>query len=141
MHFGYNCKLLLPFRDKCRRLAHDYQKKVNLIEEKWISLQDVIIYLDLPLNEMIEQIKTGTIKVKRKKDGETIFGITAAWQYDDCPLVNSGGQCFYYAPHDGEKISCLVDKENLTIQHPNRELIPDSKKLIKYKQGLMEILR
>ena len=123
-HFGYNCKHYLPTLNRCRELIDNYRKRPDLLEQVWLSAQDLLVYFNLTSEELILQIRKREIKSKLKKDGKAMFQISSAWQWDDCPLANAGGQCFYFAPHEGEKISCLVELEGLGAEHPNFRNVP-----------------
>ena len=123
-HFGYNCKLYLPTLNRCRILIDNYRKRPDLVEQKWLSAQDLLVYLNLTNEELIEQISRGEIKTKLQKDGKAMFRVSSAWQWDDCPLSNAGGQCFYFEPHEGKKISCLVELKGLEAEHPNFKNVP-----------------
>jgi hypothetical protein len=123
-HFGYNCKHYLPALNKCRVLIDNYRKRADLVEQKLLSTQDLLIYLNLPNEELIGQIAVGEIKTKPQKDGRVIFQVSSAWQWDDCPLASNGGQCFYFEPHDGKKITCLIQLKGLEAEHPNLKNVP-----------------
>ena len=56
-HFGHNCKHYLPTLNKCRILIDNYRRREDLVEQKWLSTQDLLIYLNLPHEELIKQIK------------------------------------------------------------------------------------
>jgi len=117
-HFGYNCKNYLPSLKKCRVLIDVYRKQPDLVEQKLLSSRDSMIYLTITKEELIGQINRGEIK-SISQSGKAIFKISSAWQWDDCPLSNAGGQCFYFEPHEGKKISCLLELKSLEAAHPN----------------------
>jgi len=119
-HFGYNCKHYLPSQNKCRILIDCYRRRPELVEPKWLSAQDVLVYLNLSNEELIRQIINGEIKTKPQKNGRLMFQILAAWEWDNCPLASAGGQCLYF----GEKISCLINLEGLDAERRNRKNIP-----------------
>ncbi len=121
--FGYNCKNYLPSLKKCRVLIDDYRKQPDLVEKKLLSAQDLLIYLNITKDELIGQINRGEIK-STSQSGKATFRIPSAWQWDDCPLSNAGGQCFYFEPHEGKKISCLVELKDLEAEHPNLKNVP-----------------
>lgn len=118
-HFGYNCKNYISKFKKCRILIEEYKKRDDLLEKKTINIQDIMEYFNLEKEQLIRKIARGEIKAIRQKDGKIIFQILSAWQWDDCPLANAGGQCLYYEPHNDEKISCLADLGKITKEHPN----------------------
>ena len=123
--FGYNCKFYLPSLNKCRKLVDNYIIREDLVEKKWLSFQDIMVYLGLSNEELMKRITTGEIKAKPKKDGKIIFQVSSAWQWDDCPLTNDGGQCFYFEAHDGKKISCLAELRKINEEHPNTKTISE----------------
>jgi hypothetical protein len=95
-----------------------------LVEERWLGIRDVLVYLNLSSDALIRSVTSGEIKAKRQKDGKLMFGISVAAQYDDCFHTNSGGVCLYYEAHNGKKISCLEDLKHLDAEHPNMEKVP-----------------
>ena len=137
MEFGYNCKYLLPMWDKCRKAIDDYLNREDLVEEKSLNLKELVVYLNLSKRELIEQIKKKKLKLKRIKVGKLEFKIFAPWEYDECPLANTGGQCYYYKPHEGKKISCIADRELIKEHHPNTKLIPDENELMQLEKEII----
>lgn len=124
-HFGYNCRHYIPALQKCRKLIDNYGKRADLVEQKWLSARELLLYLGLSRDALFAQIETCKIKVKVQKDGKLTFGLFGAWQYDDCFSKSSGGQCLYYEPHGGMKISCLADLTNIKAEHPNAATEPN----------------
>lgn len=123
-YFGFNCRHYLPTLGKCRILIEKYRQREDLVEKKWLNTQDVMVYLNLTVADLIGQVKSEEIDAKRQKDGKLMFQVLSAWQWDDCPSANAGGQCFYFEPHDGLKILCLAELRNIDRdQHPNMEMI------------------
>jgi hypothetical protein len=137
-HFGYNCKYLLPFGVKCRKLIEFYQKRQDLVEEKWISLQQMVIYLNLTAGKLIEIIENKQVKVKRQKDGTIMCKVSGAWRYDDCPLAEAGGQCMFFESHDGQTISYLAEVINIKEEHPNTKLIPTKEELAALEREIVK---
>ncbi len=121
--FGYNCKYFLPTIGKCRILIDNYMIREDLSENKWLYLQDLLVYLNISEKELIKRIVDKEIKYKMLKDPKVkfkfMFQITSAWQWDDCPLTNNGGQCIYFEEHGGKKISCLSEQRNTKNKHYN----------------------
>jgi hypothetical protein len=125
-HFGYNCKHYLPTLNKCRILIDSYRERKDLIELKWLNLKDVLAYLNLSNAELFRRITIKEIKAKLQKDEKIIFQVSCAWQWDDCPLGQAGGQCLYFEPHTGRKISFLAELRNIKKEdHPNNKTITD----------------
>lgn len=58
--------------------------------------------------ELERQILAGEIKADYPDEFMHVVLITR-WDYEKCPLVESGGICSHYQPHDGPKIRCLAD--------------------------------
>jgi hypothetical protein len=138
-HFGYNCKHYLPALNKCRVLIDNYRKRADLVEQKLLSTQDLLIYLNLPSEELIGQIAVGEIKTKPQKDGKVMFQVSSAWQWDDCPLASNGGQCFYFEPHDGKKITCLIQLKGLEAEHPNLKDVPSEEDIRIFERKAIEV--
>lgn len=72
-HFGCNCKYYLPTLNKCRVLIDNYRKRPDLVEQEWLSAQDLLVYLNLTSGELIGQISRHEIKSKLQKDGKAMF--------------------------------------------------------------------
>lgn len=123
-HFGHNCAHYLPTLGKCRVLIDEYRKRADLVAKKPLSARDILIYLNLPPEEIARQVATGEIKAERQKTGKIVFHVSTAWQWDDCPLANGGGQCLYFKPHDGQKITRLMDLGKVQHDHPNLKNLP-----------------
>lgn len=120
LDFGYNCKHFVPAFGKCRKLIDSYRSRKDLVEQKWLNSQELLVYLNVSKKGLLGKIASGEIKTKVQKHGKVTFGVSAAWQYDGCYLVGSGGQCLYFEKHNGKTISCLVQLEGLAAaEHPN----------------------
>jgi len=140
-HFGYNCKHYLPTSNRCRILIDNYRSREDLLEYKWLNTKDTIIYLNLSNEELIRKITTSEIKVKLQKDGKIMFQILSAWKWDDCPLANAGGQCFYFQSHEGKKISYLFDLKKLEVfKHPNLKNIPSEEDIRIFESEVIKII-
>lgn len=137
-HFGHNCKHYLPSLNKCRVLIDNYRRRADLVEIKQLSARDLLTYLGLANDEITGQIVTGEIKVKPQKTGRVMFQVSAAWQWDDCPLVEDGGQCFYYEPHDGRKITCLMELKGLEGDHPGLKNLPSEEEIATFERKAIE---
>ena len=74
--FGFNCRHYLPSLRKCRKLIDNYRVRKDLVEEKWLGIRDVLVYLSLSNDALIRSVASGEIKAKRQKDGE----LTLAYQ-------------------------------------------------------------
>lgn len=136
MHFGYNCKHYLPSYEKCRVLIEERKKRKELLELKWFPLKEALLYsrfLDFDLVDFIEKKK---IKIKMSGKGDVSIGITAAWQYDECPLAHGGGQCMYFVKHSGKQITCLSEINDVDDRHPNNFNIPSEKEIENVKKVL-----
>lgn len=123
-HFGQNCANYLPSLNKCRILIDMRSQRAELTEDKWLDPRDILVYMGCSADDLIDSVQTGKVGVKRLKNGRLLFRVSAAWEWDDCPLGDAGGQCMYFEPHGGQRISCLKDLERDHTQHPNVELIP-----------------
>ncbi|MFW6118611.1 MAG: hypothetical protein ACOC6R_03865 [Chloroflexota bacterium] len=139
-HFGYNCKHYLPTLNKCRVLIDNYRRRAQLVEQKWLSTRDLLIYLNLPKEELIEQIAIGEIKTRLPKGGKVMFRVSSAWQWDNCPLASDGGQCFYFEPHDGKKIACLIELKGLEAEHPNLKNMPSEEDIRTFERKVIEAM-
>ena len=140
LHFGYNCKNFLPAFGKCRKLIDSYRSRKDLVEQKWLNSRELLVYLNVSKEGLLGQIASGEIKTKIQKDGKVTFGVSAAWQYDDCFLVGSGGQCLYFEEHNGKTISCLTELEGLEAKHPNYSSTPCEADVRTFEDGVFKII-
>ena len=124
-HFGYNCRHYIPTLGKCRVLIVRYNKRADLLADKWLDTRDILLYTECSPQELIGQVKRGEVEARYvKKDGSWKFRTRCPWAWDNCALSDTGGQCFYFEPHDGKKITCLMDLRQLDAEHPNLEKVP-----------------
>ena len=138
--FGYNCKLFLPTLGKCRKLIDSYTTRQELVERRWLSTRELVVYLGVPSEELVRRITAGEIGVRLQQDGKVIYQISASWQYDDCYLLNSGGQCIYFALHNGVTISCIAGRRGLQTDHPNMSLIPSEGDVRSFESVIRDII-
>jgi len=140
LHFGYNCINYLPTMNKCRVLIDNYRTREDLITIKWLSMVDILIYLNLSFEELIKKIKEGDVKVKVQKEGKPVFSCSSAWQYDDCILGNAGGQCYYFKPHNGRRISYLMEMKGIEMMHPNVKSIPSDESIKRFESEIAKFI-
>jgi|GEM_PF-7118474 len=140
-HFGHNCKHYLPSLNKCRVLIDNYRRRPDLVEMKQLGARDLLTYLGLPNEEVMEQVYRGEIEVKPQKTGKALYQVASAWRWDACPLVEDGGQCFYYEPHDGNKLSCLMELRDSGYEHPNLKNLPSEEEIAIFEGKAIEISR
>ena len=140
--FGYNCIHYLPTIKKCRILIDNYKSRKDLTEIKWFGTKDLLLYLNAPTDVLIDLISSEAIKVKpQKKSTAFKYGVRVAWQYDDCYLASTGGQCLYFAPHSGKPISCIMDlAETQDAPHPNLASLPSDQDVAAFEDALRQHL-
>ena len=138
--FGYNCKLLLPTLGKCRKLIDSYTTRQELVERRWLSTRELVVYLGVPIEERVRRITAGEIAVRLRQDGKVIYQVSASWQYDDCYLLNSGGQCLDFIPHNGVTISCIAERTGLKTDHPNMSLVPSEAEVRSFEDVIRDII-
>lgn len=139
-HFGYNCTNYLPTLGKCRVLIQLYNKRHDLVVKKWLNTSNLLLYTGSSQEELVDQILRGDIEMKRRKDGSLVFGTPASWAWDDCPLApDTGGQCLHFEPHDGQKITCIMDLEHLDAEHPNVEDVPSQDAVELFEARLKDV--
>ena len=140
MQFGYNCTHYLPTLRKCRRLIDAYGSRPELSKERWMGTADAMVYLGVAGKDLVGLAKAAGVRVRRTKEGRLTFAIRSAWDYDDCLLANSGGQCVYFAPHAGETISCIADLTGISSDHPNMDLIPSETEVRSVESEILQQL-
>lgn len=138
-HFGYNCTHFVPTLAKCSVLIDRYNQRADLLADKWLNTREVLVYTGWPRQELMDQVKKGEVQTKivekpknPETDGYWRFLTRCSWDWDNCALSDTGGQCFFFEPHDGEKITCLMDLRHWDAEHPNMANVPtdDDVKLI-----------
>ena len=140
LEFGYNCKHFLPLFGKCRKLIDNYRTQDNLVMLKWLNSRELLVYLNASPEKLLKQIASDEIKTTVQADGTVSFGVSAAWKYDDCFLVGSGGGCLYFEKHNGKTISCLAQLEDSKGQHPNYKLAPSEAEVKTFEVAVTEII-
>jgi len=138
--FGYNCSNYLPTLGKCRVLIQNYASRKDLLEQKWLGTQDLLVYLHATKAVLIERVASGDISVRRQKDGKLKFGIQVAAQFDDCPLADAGGQCLYFDRHMGQQISYLAELRDLRAEHPNLRELPTDEDVTRFESEVIQTL-
>lgn len=138
MQFGYNCKNYLPWYEKCSLLIDERKKQKELLETKWISIKEALIYSSLLKFDLLDFIEKKKIKVKKTGKRKVSIGIEAAWQYDECPLAHYGGQCMYFTAHNNMQINCLAEINSINEKHPNTPMIPDEGEVKLFEKQLIE---
>lgn len=119
IQFGYNCRYLVPQHSKCEKFAQERLSERRLSKQEWMDINKAILYSRILNFDLIDKIKSGDVKIKRKtKKGSIQFLIEAAFEYDDCSLNDGGGQCIHFNSHNGFKIECLMDDASIK-NHPN----------------------
>jgi hypothetical protein len=122
--FGYNCRSYLPSLGKCRVLVDLRRQRTDLVQDKWLGARDLLIYAGCSPEDVVSQVASGLMGVRRLKNGRLLFRVSASWDWDDCPLGDAGGQCLHFQPHDGQKIACLRELESMSAEHPNIAAVP-----------------
>jgi|WetSurMetagenome_2_1015567.scaffolds.fasta_scaffold18864_3 hypothetical protein len=139
-HFGYNCRYYLPTLGKCRVLIDNYASRKDLLEQKWLSTQELLVYSRLSNEELVERIVSGEISARQQKDGKLKFIVLVAAQFDDCPLADAGGQCLYFEMHEGKRISCLIELPALRGEHPNLRDVPSQADITVFEGRVLKAL-
>lgn len=141
LHFGYNCKYFLPTLGKCRTLIETRRGRNDLAEHRWLSTEELLVYLNVASEELFRQITSGQIRTTLQKDGKLMFWVSTAGQYDDCFLANGGGQCLYFEPHKGKTISCLAELKGLEAEHPNYRNVPSESDVKTFEENAIKIIK
>ncbi len=69
-----------------------------------------------------------------------MFGLSVAWQFDDCYLKDSTGVCLYFEQHSGRTISCLTDIKRIDPEHPNNRNMPSESEIRTLENDISKIL-
>ena len=140
-HFGYNCTHFIPSFGKCCVRVNEYRKRPELVDEKEFLTNEIMVYLGLSQRDLLVKIRTGEIKVKRKKkvDGRLVLTASVASRFDECSLAKNGGWCLNYIGHNGKKISCLMEMVGIEKEHPNIMLEPSEDHVLMVEQDIKKI--
>jgi hypothetical protein len=75
--------------------------------------------ISLTVNEAAKRLKLEVAEIERRiaageyqpfyPDELMHVVILNRWKYEKCPLLETGGVCYDYKPHDGPKIFCIAD--------------------------------
>jgi hypothetical protein len=122
--FGFNCKQFLPTLDKCRTLINQYGCRKELVVQRWLHTREIMPYLNLSQEELLRRVASGELKSTVQKDRKLKFCVSGAFEFDDCFLAKSGGQCLYFEPRCGTTISCIAERDGLDAEHPNAKDVP-----------------
>ncbi len=126
MHFGHNCMSYLPTLGKCRVLIDMRRRRPDLVAPKWVEASDLLVYTGYSPQQLIRGAESGDVGVRRLKNGRLQFRISAVWDWDDCPLGDTGGQCLHFEAHGGPQIDCMRDLDDEHAQHPNMQYVPSN---------------
>lgn len=140
-HFGCNCKYYLPTMNKCRILIDKYGRRADLLDQMWLSTQKMMLYLNLPHEQLVREITAGNIKVRAQKNGQLVYLVAGAWQYDECPLGDTGGQCWHFHAHPDKKISCIQEGKHLARKFPYCQSAPTEHDVERFESEVSKLIR
>ena len=137
-HFGFNCRRFIPNMGKCRQAIDDFKERKELLDHRWVSAREALVYLDVPAAELLE--RTDVNDIKPVKDGQVAVRIRVegTWKWDDCPLADTGGQCAFYDEHDGPKITCAMETRQHAGRHPNLASEPSAETVRNVEEILIQ---
>ncbi|HEY5388112.1 MAG TPA: hypothetical protein VIL79_09455 [Thermoleophilia bacterium] len=145
-HFGYNCSHWVPGLSKCRVMIAKYNQRDDLLADKWLTAREILAYTERSPQELVGQVRSGDVQAKKLKkpmnpqrDGYFRFLLNCSWEWDNCALTETGGQCYYFKTHDGEKISCIADLRDLTAEHPNMAATASDDDMKCVEEGLSDL--
>jgi len=81
--------------------------------ERQVTISVAAKRLHKSVAELEKQVATGEIKAEHPDEFMHIV-LTTRWDYEKCPLIESGGICYYFQAHDGPQIRCLADAPRVT---------------------------
>lgn len=139
-HFGHNCRHFIPVLLKCRTLVESYEARADLRSERLVDTPELLLYVGGTAEAALARIRSGEINAKRQKSGRLSFVVPGAWANDDCFLKASGGQCLYFEPHGGLRITCIDDIERLEPIHQNTALVPTQEEIELFEREVVKVL-
>ena len=119
--------LRLPEEDIIRRAKSGefrYSFPENVARRIKINVSNVAI--SLTVSEAAKRLKLEVAEIERRiaageyhpfyPDELMHIVIVNRWKYEKCPLLETGGVCYDYKPHDGPKIFCIADAARMDGQ-------------------------
>ncbi len=129
--FGYNCTHFVPCLDKCRVKIDRYNKRSDLLADRWLLTREVLMYTGWSSEELVERVERGEVAAKKvdkpinpERDGYLRSCLPCSWEWDDCSMAITGGVCEWYEPHGQAHIGCIADLRNWPEEHPNTAYSP-----------------
>lgn len=129
--FGYNCVHLVPALDKCRVKIDRYNRRADLLVDRWLKTREVLVYTGWSPRELLDRIERGDVHAKKvqkpknpERDGYLRYRLRCSWDWDNCGMAVTGGACEWYEPTDGPHITCIADLRHWDAEHPNMAKVP-----------------
>jgi hypothetical protein len=144
--FGYNCTHFVPALEKCRVKIDRYNRRDDLLADKWLKTREIVVYTGWPAQELMDRIERGEVQAKRilkpknpERDGYIRYRLRCAWDWDSCGMAVTGGMCEFFAATMGPHITCIADLRTIDSAHPNAALAPtfDEVQLIESQMSSM----
>ena len=107
IHFGFNCQHFRPNDNRCE-IAIERLKEPKyhyLHVKKWVTIEKAAEALGVKLDAVKKMIEAGELKTRPKSQ----VCIDQAWDYEQCPLHDTGGICGDYEPCLGKRFDCVVE--------------------------------
>ena len=111
-------------RAKAGELEYGYRDNVS----KRITIHTEKGPRELTLTEAAKQLKVSIADVEREIENGGMVAyypdefmqivLVNRWAYEKCPLIEEGGRCYYFQPHNGPKIRCLADAGRVSGDRP-----------------------
>ena len=124
------------------------QRATDLLALKpQLTMRQFLAYTECSPDALIARVKKGEVsawKIKKaehpERDGYWRVPWRCSWDWDDCALSETGGQCTSFEPHDGRKIAYLKDMWDLHAQHVTHPNMPsdDDWKLVEDQLTAMQ---
>jgi hypothetical protein len=77
-------------------------------EPKSVTVGEAAKILKISIADLEERIAAGEIKADYPEKKIRIF-LVNRWEYEKCPLIETGGLCRSFQPHAGPQITCIAD--------------------------------
>jgi hypothetical protein len=129
--FGYNCAHFIPTLDKCGVKVDRYNKRADLLADRWIKTREILAYTGWSLQDLMDRVERGEVHAKKiakpknpERDGYVRYRLRCSWEWDSCGMAVTGGTCEFYEPTDAAHITCIADLQHWDAQHPNRVKVP-----------------
>lgn len=100
---------------KSGRRKYNYPKNVarrvlvsGATDPKWVTEREAVKKLNISQEQLRKKIDAGEVEAQFLTEHMRIV-LEAKWDYERCPLFETGGVCLCFQPRPGPQIKCLME--------------------------------